>query len=99
MMQKWQAFLDSFATKGGNLFVLGMFVISLLGLVIWVTSRDQGDSQAVTVILSTFSAFSGALLAALTGQQGGNRKSDGNGAPPPPAPPQDPGNSTIPKWK
>jgi hypothetical protein len=75
-VNKWQAFLDSLASKGGNLLVLSFFVGGLLGLVIWVTLRDQGDSQAVTVILSTFSGFSGALLAALTGQVGGQRKSD-----------------------
>lgn len=78
-----QRFLDSLASKGGNLLLLSVFVVSLLLLVIWITSRDQGDSQAVTVILSTFSAFSGALLAALTGAgSGGQRKTDGNGAPP-----------------
>ena len=83
-MQKWQAFLDSLATKGGNLALMAVFVVSLLVLVIWVTSRDAGDSQAATVILSTFSAFSGALLAALTGQVGGQRKTDNGNAPKPP---------------
>lgn len=75
-MNWWTKMLDSLSSKGGNLFILCLFVVSLLVLVIWVTSRDQGDSQAVTVILSTFSAFSGALLAALTGQAGGQRKTD-----------------------
>jgi hypothetical protein len=78
----WQKFLDSLSSKGGNLFILCAFVVFMLALVIWVTHRDAGDSQAVTVILSSFSAFSGALLAALTGQQGGQRKSD----PEPPKP-------------
>jgi hypothetical protein len=72
----WQKFLDSLSTKGGNLFVLGLFVAGLLALVIWVMLRDPGESQVVTVILSTFSGFSGALLAALTGGSGGQRKSD-----------------------
>lgn len=71
-----QKILDALASKGGNLFILCVFVGGLLFLVIWVTSRDAGDSQATTVILSTFSAFSGALLAALTGAAGGQRKSD-----------------------
>ena len=75
-MNRWQNFLDSLGSKGGNLLVLCIFVGVLLGLVIWVTSRDAGDSQAVTVILSTFSGFSGALLAALTGSSGGQRKAD-----------------------
>jgi FtsH-binding integral membrane protein len=89
-MNNWQRFLDSLASKGGNLLLMALFVVSLLTLVIWVTSRDQGDSQAVTVILSTFSAFSGALLAALTGQVGGQRKTD-NGKDQPTAPASPPG--------
>jgi len=71
-----QKFLDALASKGGNIFLLAVFVVSLLLLVIWITSRDAGDSQAVTVILSTFSAFSGALLAALTGAGSNQRKTD-----------------------
>jgi FtsH-binding integral membrane protein len=70
---KWQSWLDSLSSKGGQLLILCLFVIFLLALVIWVTSRDAGDSQAATVILSTFSAFAGALLTFLTG---GQRKTD-----------------------
>jgi FtsH-binding integral membrane protein len=62
----FQRFLDSLATRGGQLFVLCCFVVMLLGLVLWVTWRDI-DSQATTVIMSTFSAFAGALLGFLTG--------------------------------
>jgi len=76
-MNWWNRFLDSLATKGGQLLILCMFVVMLLGLIIWVTARDQGDSQATTVIISTFSAFSGALLGFLTGAAvGGQRKTD-----------------------
>jgi hypothetical protein len=75
-MEKWQKFLDSIATKGGNLLLLGSFVMFLLLLVIWILITNHTDAQVVTVILSTFSGFAGALLAALTGQQGGQRKTD-----------------------
>jgi hypothetical protein len=79
VIERWQKFLDSLATKGGNLAVLCFFVIFLLLLTMWVLHRGTSTSQAATVLLATFSGFSGALLAALTGQQGGNRKTDGNG--------------------
>ena len=83
MIEKWQKFLDSLRSPGGQLLILCFYVCTLLGLVIWVTSRDAGDSQAQTVIISTFSAFSGALLGFLTGSAvGGQRKSD----PPPESP-------------
>ena len=83
-MTRWQQFLDSLASKGGNLFVLVLFVSSLLLLTLHVFHRGYDpNSQAVTVILSTFSSFSGALLAALTGQMGGQRRNDGNGSAPP----------------
>lgn len=58
-----------------------------MALVIWVTLRDAGDSQATTVIISTFSAFSGALLGFLTGQSvGAQRKTDPPELPPLPLP-------------
>jgi len=76
-MTRWQQFLDSLASKGGNLFVLSLFVSSLLLLVMHV--RNEPNGQALTVILSTFSGFSGALLSALTGSIGGVRKGDANG--------------------
>jgi hypothetical protein len=79
-VDRWQKFLDSWATKGGNLAVLSWFVIILLMLTIWVLHRGNSEGQAATVILSTFSAFSGALLAALTGQVGGSRRTDSNGS-------------------
>jgi hypothetical protein len=83
MLEGWQKFLDSLATKGGNLFVLSLFVASLLLLVLHVLHRGGGSDPVTTVLLSTFSGFSGALLAALTGQVGGQRKTDSNGAPTP----------------
>lgn len=87
-MEKWQRFLDSWATKGGQLLLLCFFVIILLALVIWITSRQAEDNQAQTVVLSTFSALSGALLGFLTGAAvGGQRKSDTPTLPPEPPKP------------
>jgi hypothetical protein len=66
-MQVWQKFLDSLATKGGNLFVLFVCFGGLLGLLIHVL--HHGDTGNVSmVVVATFSGFSGALMATLTGK-------------------------------
>ena len=66
-MQAWQKFLDSLATKGGNLLVLFVCFAGLLGLLIHVL--HHGDTGNVSmVVVSTFSGFSGALMATLTGK-------------------------------
>lgn len=66
-MAKWQTFLNSLSTPGGNLLLLCIFVASLLTLVIHVLHHGD-NGQVATVILSTFSGFSGALLQALRGR-------------------------------
>jgi hypothetical protein len=66
-MQSWQKFLDSLATKGGNLLVLFVCFGGLLALLIHVL--HHGDSGNVSmVVVATFSGFSGALMATLTGK-------------------------------
>jgi hypothetical protein len=66
-MQSWQKFLDSIATKGGNLFLLFVCFAGLLSLLIHVL--HHGDTGNVSmVVVSTFSGFSGALMATLTGK-------------------------------
>jgi hypothetical protein len=66
-MQSWQKFLDSLATKGGNLLVLFVCFAGLLGLLIHVLHHaDTGD--VTMVVVATFSGFSGALMATLTGK-------------------------------
>ena len=75
-MESWQKFLDSLATKGGNLFVLFVCFAGLLSLLIHVL--HHADSGNVTmVVVSTFSGFSGALMATLTGID--SKKSTPNG--------------------
>lgn len=66
-MQRWQTFLNSFNTPGGNLFLLFGFVIGLLSLVLHLL-HHPGDSNISTVLTSTFSAFAGALLKGLSGR-------------------------------
>jgi hypothetical protein len=68
MLTGWNKFLDSLNTPGGKLLILAFFVASLFVLVIHVLHHaDSG--QVTTVILATFSNFSGALLISLTGHQ------------------------------
>ena len=68
-MGKWQYFLNSLATVGGNLALLMAIMFIMLGLVVHILHGDGKDNAQVTpVILSTFSGFSGALLGLLRGR-------------------------------
>jgi hypothetical protein len=69
-MERWQKFLDSLGTKGGNTFVLILFVSSLLMLVMHL--HNDPSSVGQTVVLTTFSGFSGALLRDLGGAPNGS---------------------------
>jgi len=79
MNGKWQYFLNSLATVGGNLFVLLTMVLILLGLVLYTLHDTNANSQIVTVVSSTFSGFAGALLAALRGRSTDTNPSPGGG--------------------
>jgi hypothetical protein len=79
MNGKWQYFLNSLATVGGNLLVLVLFVLLLLGLVLYVLHDTGANAQIVTVVLSTFSGFAGALLQALRGRSTDTNPSTGGG--------------------
>jgi hypothetical protein len=66
-VSSWQKFLDSLSTKGGNLLVLLLCFTGLLCLLMHVL--HHGDSGNITmVVVATFSGFSGALMATLTGK-------------------------------
>ena len=81
MGQKWQYFLTSLATAGGNLFVLAVFVLILLSLTVYVLLHASGNTQVVNAITGAFTTFSGALLLALKGRH------DDTNPPTPPIPP------------
>lgn len=66
-MLKWQNFLNSLATPGGNLFALLLCVAAFTALVVHILHHGD-DERVVTVILSTFSGFTSALLLALRGR-------------------------------
>lgn len=63
-MDRWAKFLDSLGSRGGNIFILLLATGGLFGAAVHML--HHGDkSEIATVILSTFSGFSGALLNAL----------------------------------
>ena len=68
MNGKWQYFLNSLATVGGNLLLLSMFVLLFLGLVLYALRVPSANPQVVTTIITTFTSFSGALLLGLKGR-------------------------------
>jgi hypothetical protein len=65
-MHKWQSFLNSLSTPGGNLLIMVLFAVALLIVLLFRASSPEGQVQ--TIILGAFSAFSGALLLALRGR-------------------------------
>ena len=69
MVEAWDRFLDSLATKGGNLAMLGFFTFILLGFVVHVSYHAVFGPEIRTLAISSFSGFSGALLNALIGAQ------------------------------
>ncbi len=66
-MEAWKDFLDSLATRGGNIFLLALFVVGFSVLVFHALHDAEPNAEARTVVLSTFSTFTGALVGALTG--------------------------------
>jgi hypothetical protein len=65
-MKRWQDFLDSISTSGGNILVLFVISIALLFALLHVIHHDT-TGQTVAVISTTFSGFVGALLQSLRG--------------------------------
>lgn len=80
-MKSLLAFFDAVASPGGNLVLLAIFVV-LSGVAM---NKVHYSDQIDTVMISVFSAFSGALLQALTGRV--LQKKEEPTSPAPPTPP------------
>lgn len=79
LMENWEHFLNSLATRGGNIVIL-LCVSVLLGFgVLHILHHGEVNVEAKTVVLATFSAFTGALLQALMGGSSRQRQADRNG--------------------
>jgi hypothetical protein len=74
IMRWWESFADSLNTRGGTIALL-FVACMLLGLGLLHVMHHGDSGQASATIVSTFSAFAGALLLALTQKD----KTNGNG--------------------
>ncbi len=74
-MKRWQDFLDSLSTKGGNIFMLFVAMTLLLIFMLHVT-HDGRDSGLVSVIHDLAVGFGGALLGALAGNSSRQQMAD-----------------------
>lgn len=73
-MGYWERFLDGLSSRGANVLILLICSGGLFAAVFHIL--HHGDkSEVATVVLSTFSGFTGALLNALVS---GGRASDNN---------------------
>jgi len=72
----WERFLNSLATRGGNILVLLILWLVMGMLVYHVLHHAEINGEAKTVVLTTFSGFTGALIAVLQGGQSRQRGGD-----------------------
>lgn len=79
-MKRWQDWLDSLSTKGGNIFIMVIifFVYQpVMGVLMWMAIIHKYELGVIgTVILTTFGNFSGALLAVLSGNSSRQQMAD-----------------------
>lgn len=74
-MKRWQDFLDSLSTKGGNVFMLFTCLCFLYMVLIHVV-HDQKDSMLVSVVHDMVVGFGGALLGGLSGSSSKQQMAD-----------------------
>lgn len=79
MNGKWQYFLNSLATIGGNVFLLCFFVLVFLGLVLYTLHDAGANSNVVNTVTNAFTGFTGALLLSLKGRTTDTNPSPGGG--------------------
>jgi ABC-type bacteriocin/lantibiotic exporter with double-glycine peptidase domain len=65
-MKRWQDFLDSLSTNGGNIIALFMTTLLLL-LPLALLSFYRPGAALLAVLTTTFSMFAGALVQSLRG--------------------------------
>lgn len=74
-MKRWQDFLDSLSTKGGNIMVTFVCVSSLVLIFLHVIHHGT-DAADVETFKSILSGFAGALLAMLSGNSSRQQMQD-----------------------
>lgn len=75
-LSSWERFLNSLATRGGNILLLALLWAGM-GVLVWhILHHPEVNVEAKTVVLATFSGFTGALTAMLQGGQSRQRAAD-----------------------
>lgn len=75
-MKRWQDFLDSLSTKGGNILVLFCGLGVLIGLMIHLTHDQTTDAAMVSAAHDMMVGFGAALLGALSGSSSRQQMAD-----------------------
>jgi hypothetical protein len=65
----WTAFLNSLATSGGNLFLLGFFSLVLMTVSALAMIKYGPGAPVVNTIVGSFMAFTGAMIGILRGSK------------------------------
>lgn len=78
-IQTWQAFLDSFESKGGQLLLLWVTDFIVLGIIVHYWKIF--DAQLQTTIVGLLSGINGAFLGAIGARNTGNGGGGGGGTP------------------
>jgi FtsH-binding integral membrane protein len=78
LMAFWSSFTDTLNTRGGTIALLFVTCCALGAGLTFLMIKDVSN-QAATVLLSTFSGFSGALLLALTQKDKPGTSTDNGG--------------------
>lgn len=79
-MNRWQALLNSLATRGGNILVLSFFSVLFLivDLNLMLAGIEGRSAQVIeTVFTGAFGALTGILTGGLSKQRSGDSESNG----------------------
>lgn len=68
-LPSWNAFLNSLATSGGNIFMLFMMSLILLVVSLYLMTKFGPGAPAVITLVGAFGTFTGALVGILKGSR------------------------------
>lgn len=68
-LPKWNAFLNSLATSGGNIFALFIMSLILLSVALYLMIKFGPGAPAVITLVASFGTFTGALVGILKGSR------------------------------
>lgn len=68
-LPNWNAFLNSLATSGGNIFMLFAMSLILLAVALYLMIKFGPGAPAVITLVGAFGTFTGALVGILKGSR------------------------------